>query len=63
MLAKFSGVESERTASKFRIIIIIIIIIKQKKEVLCRGRAPTDTKCIQNKTLWERTFGLRIVGV
>ena len=49
MLAKFSGVESERTASKFRIIIKKNKKQKQKKkEVLCRGRASTGTKCIQN---------------
>ena len=44
MLAKFSGVESEKTASKFR----IIIKKTKKKEVLCCGRASTGTKCIQN---------------
>ena len=51
MLAKFSGVESERTASKFRIIIKKNkkqLQKQKKKEVLCRGRASTGTKCIQN---------------
>ena len=53
MLAKFSGVESERTASKFR------IKTKNKKQ----KTTSTGTKCIQSKKLWESTFGRRILGV
>ena len=55
-LAKFSGVESERTASKFR-----IIIKKTKKEGSFMSRSCIDGYEMYTKR--ERTFGRRILGV
>ena len=56
MLAKFSGVESERTASKYR-----IIIKKTKKEGSFMSRSCIDGYEMYTKR--ERTFGGRILGV